>query len=177
MTNWVRKHMMDWQYPTDIRETELAYLAGILDGEGVISIHAHTKRRQSRGREGEPYKILQPVVQVYNTNLDLILWLQNRIGFKFNGRDRRKARTSYQVVVTGYRTYSILTPLLPYLIAKKPLAELVIEYVLIRAERSDLEHNPLYGQREVKIWQTLQELNWKRFDPFVVQEYANLSLT
>jgi len=177
MTNWVREHMMGWQYPTDIRETELAYLAGILDGEGVISIHAHTKHRQSRGRIGEPYKILQPMVMVYNCNLALIDWLHNRIGFRVNSRDRRKARTSYQVALSGYRNYSLLTPLLPYLIAKKPQAELVLEYIAIRAERSDTEHNPTYGRREVEIWQTLQELNWKKFDPFIAQEYSNLSMT
>lgn len=177
MTNWVREHMAGWQYPSDIQETELAYLAGIIDGEGVISIHAHTKRHQTPSRKGEPYRILQPVVQVYNTNMTLIDWLHSRIGFKFNGRDRRKARTSYQVVVTGYRNHAVLTPLLPYLIAKRPQAELVLEYIQIRAQRSDSEYNPDYGNREVEIWQTLQELNWKKFDLFKAQEYANLSLT
>lgn len=177
MTNFVTKRMAGWQYPKDIKPTELAYLAGIIDGEGVISIHAHTKRRHSKGRENEPYRILQPVVQIYNTDLNLINWLHDRIGFKFNGRDRRKARTSYQVVVTGYSTHSILLPLLDYLIAKRPQAMLVMEYIAIRASRSDTEYNPPYGQREVEIWQTLQELNWKKFDPFVAQEYSNLSMT
>jgi len=177
MKNWVREHMAGWQYPVDIQPTELAYLAGILDGEGVISIHAHTKRHQSKGRKGEPYKILQPAVQVYNCNTTLIRWLTERIGFSANGRDRRKARTSYQVVVTGYSTHSILLPLLDYLIAKKPQALLVLEYTEIRAARSDREYNPTYGRREVEIWQTLQELNWKKFDPFVVREYPNMSMT
>lgn len=177
MTNWVREHMQGWQYPTDIKETELAYLAGIIDGEGTISIHAHTKRHRTKARKGEPYRILQPMVQIFNTDLTLIEWLHSRIGFRFNGRDRRKARTSYQVAVSGYRTYAILTPMLPYLIAKKSQALLLIEYTESRAARSDTEHNPSYGQREVEIWQTLQEMNWKKFDPFVVQEYSNMSTT
>jgi len=177
MTNWVREHMKAWQYPADIKETELAYLAGIIDGEGAISIHAHTKRHRTKARKGEPYKILQPVTHIYNTNTVLMDWLCNRIGFRMNSRDRRKARTSYQVIVSGYRTYSLLTPLLPYLIAKRPLALLLLEYTEIRATRSDTEHNPSYGQREVEIWQTLQEMNWKKFDPFVVRDYPNMSTT
>lgn len=177
MTNWVRKHMDGWHYPTDMQPTEMAYLAGILDGEGVISIHAHTKRHRTVARRGEPYKILQPVVQIYNCNTELIDWLHNRIGFRVNGRDRRKARTSYQMAVSGYRNHGLLSPLMPFLIAKRQQAMLVLEYIEIRAQRSDAEHNPAYGPREVEIWQTLQELNWKKFDPFVAQEYPNLSTT
>jgi hypothetical protein len=177
MANLVRTHMQSWQYPTDIKETELAYLAGIIDGEGTISIHAHTKRHQTKARKGEPYRILQPVVHIYNTDTVLMDWLCNRIGFKMNSRDRRKARTSYQVIVSGYRTYALLTPLLSYLISKKPLALLLMEYTEIRALRSDTEYNPSYGRREVEIWQTLQEMNWKKFDPFVAQEYTNMSMT
>jgi len=177
MANWAKSHMMAWSYPEDVTQTELAYLAGIVDGEGMIGMHAHTKRRKTKAGEAREYKILQPAVGVYNNNVTLIEWLQNRIGFRMNGKDRRQARTNYYVVITGYRTYNVLQPLLPYLIAKKPQALLLMEYAELRLREWEEKHNPTYSTREVEIWQALQEMNWRKFDPFVAREYPNLSTT
>lgn len=177
MTNWAKSHMLAWQYPEDMQATEYAYLAGIMDGEGMIGLHAHTKRRTLKNGEAREYRILQPAVGVYNNNVPLVEWLQNRVGFRMNGKDRRQARTNYFVVVTGYRTYGVLLPLLPYLIAKKDQALLLMEYTDSRLKAWDGRHNPPYSTREVEIWQTLQELNWRKFEPFEKREYPNLSTT
>lgn len=172
MTNWVRKHMAGWEYPADIQPTELAYLAGIIDGEGAIGMHMHTKRYRLKDGTEKTYSILQPMVMIYNTDLLLINWLRDRIGFRVNSRDRRKARTSYQVAVSGSRTHGLLTPLLPFLLGKKKRAELLIEFTEIRAARADVMHNTEYGERESEIFVMLQEMNWKKFDPFVPREFT-----
>lgn len=52
-----------------LSKTERAYLAGILDGEGCLSLGGRLNARY-----------ITPTVQVTNTRYELLLWLHSRFG-------------------------------------------------------------------------------------------------
>ena len=56
-------------------ETDFAYLAGIVDGEGTVSIHRNVTRRKGRIFVG-----YQPQLTISNTDLRMLEPLQGRFG-------------------------------------------------------------------------------------------------
>ena len=105
-------------------ETETAYLAGILDGEGTIQVAMH--REKKRGRP----TYFRAEVYVTNTNMRLLEWIRQRFGGTI-GRARRKDGKNWKPV---YRLHFpsgsielLLQLVLPYLVVKQRLAELAIE--------------------------------------------------
>ena len=102
-----------------LSETELAYIAGIIDGEGTISI--------AKQREGKGY---QARVTVGMTFFDIPLWIHAVFGgsvyirkFKTN-----KQKDACIVTLTGSSARRILTELYPYLILKKPQADVAFKF-------------------------------------------------
>ncbi len=99
-----------------LTETERAYLAGILDGEGCVSVATRLK------------KYLTPIVQVTNTRLELLDWLHVRYGGSVLARpDKRQTRKpSYAWVVCGQKALHVLRDARPYLLLKTQQADLVL---------------------------------------------------
>jgi len=100
-----------------LSETDKAYLAGILDGEGCISFGS---------RAG---KYLTVTLQVTNTNFELIKWLIGHLGAgNWYGYAPRvgNRRPCYLWSVAGKRATDIIRQVLPYLVLKRPQAELTI---------------------------------------------------
>ncbi len=104
-------------------ETDKAYIAGLIDGEGYISIfrHFHPKRKISSYRVS---------VGITNTDRELILWLYSKLGGHFvdgrNTRDNWKMR--YDVIWYSRKARTVLDMVLPYLKSKKLKAEIVLEF-------------------------------------------------
>jgi hypothetical protein len=104
---------------------ELAYMAGMVDGEGSISIHP------TRGRvKGTMYDRFETSLHVYNSNVSVLDWIKARFGgFIYSVKrynPREKPGFSWKV---GHATASlVLTNILPYLIIKRRQAEILIEY-------------------------------------------------
>jgi hypothetical protein len=99
-------------------ETELAYLAGIIDGEGCVYVPKSTARD------------LSPEVIISNTDMELLAWIQVRFGGRLreaSGRApmaRPRTKVCYELRWRGSTLASgLLKPVLPYLIVKKPKAE------------------------------------------------------
>jgi intein/homing endonuclease len=98
-------------------EPELAYLAGLIDGEGCIRIE------KSGGRYREtPHT---PTVCVTNANPTLIMWVYNKFGGHLY---LKKNRTCWDIYWLGKKAVEILKEVYPYLIAKKEQTELVFAY-------------------------------------------------
>ena len=102
--------------------TELAYMAGIIDGEGCVYVPKAGSKWPS------------PQVIVSNTDLELLAWVQARFGgrlYKASGRaPMNRERTKDCFVVKwqgGPATAAFLKPLLPYLIIKRVKAEAAIQ--------------------------------------------------
>lgn len=103
------------------RIKDLAYTAGIIDGEGCIRL----RRVLGKGRK-KPYFGVS--VEVSNTNEWLTKWLQFNFGggvfkkkpYKLNARDA----WTWRVVTKEAATF--LEAVLPYLKLKRPQAELAL---------------------------------------------------
>ncbi len=117
----------------------LSWLAGIIDGEGTITI---CRCRSHKGIYGQ----IRPIVQVVNTNMLIMKQCQklfqqltgNKCHIKtFNSGNTFKAnKQCYRIQITGYKSTSIIClALIPYLIAKRIQAELLIDLARIRTVR------------------------------------------
>lgn len=160
IANWALKRMYDFHYPADFQDTEFAYLAGILDGEGTITIlRTWKKPRQS--------DILQPQVSIYNTDTTLIDWLRERVGFKIGGRNRAQADKGNKMVwfmqIWGLKTWGVVEPLLPYLKIKLPHAKVLMAFV---EHRATSPYNAPYNQKDIALYEEMQRLNWRGSSPF-----------
>jgi len=100
----------------EMRDTDLAYMAGIVDGEGSINLIKASSRH--RHPAGEIYAQLG----VTNTNEWVIRWFQ----YTFGGSINKDKKGCYRWNVTHRKAAKILRVLLPYLRIKKPQAELAI---------------------------------------------------
>lgn len=101
-----------------VSQTELAYLAGILDGEGSIS-YAKTPRRW--------------VVAIYNTSQELIEWLASFGGLTYTRRSPGAFSTTLPqygwVLNRRVDVEVLLTALLPYLRIKRQKAVEALAFV------------------------------------------------
>lgn len=106
-----------------MKRTDLAYLAGIVDGEGYIGITAdHRTRNPDR-----PCWRLR--VAVTNTNE----WLMQHLKFSIGGgtiilRSDKRQKPCYQWEIGNRKAAEFLKLILPYLRLKRPQAELAIKF-------------------------------------------------
>ena len=114
--------------------TELAYLAGIIDGEGNVSIVKRTT-----------YYV--PVVAISNTNETLVLHLKSvlesiGVGFSLSYSDRGQrtnSKPAWTFQIAGKsRVKKLLEMVYPYLVAKRQQTDLVIKWCSKKERRRKL---------------------------------------
>jgi len=96
-----------------LTETELAYIAGIIDGEGWI-----TNKCRGRGFE--------LVLFVGNTDAKLLNWLADKLQLKPERHGRIKSpkhKPLFTLSLSTHHTFKLLNLLIPYLIAKREQAQ------------------------------------------------------
>lgn len=150
------------KHQPQLTPTEWAYLAGIVDGEGTITILRVSKRR------GQTH-ILQPKIDVTNTSERLLRWLGEKVDMRVNGRTKplksgditfkRPPAVCYDIQIWGYRVYHVLTGIEPYLIIKREQAHFVKAFIESRTARSEATYNPPYIQEELDLWLKVRALN------------------
>src|SRR5881396_3370006 len=99
---------------------ELAYFAGIIDGEGCLALH------ESVSQNGLPFHTAS--LRVANTNERMIAWIQARFPGKVDFRTQRNenAKSMWQWALFGTSVETVLIAVLPYLVCKHEQAELLI---------------------------------------------------
>lgn len=106
-------------------ETEKAYIAGFLDGEGYIGISVHRRKDWKR-----PYYTTQ--INIYNTDIFVLQSMVENAGVGTIYLGHRKERPHHKVIyvwrTTGIKAIELLKELLPYLRVKKEQAELAIRF-------------------------------------------------
>lgn len=106
---------------------QAAYIAGILDGEGSITI---SKKNDHTGmRRGVCYR---PCVSVANTNELLLLWLQATTGLggiSSKAPSNPRHRQAWKWSVWSQQARQLLEVVSPYLLLKREQAELVLDFV------------------------------------------------
>ena len=112
---------------------KLAYLAGIVDGEGSICIYRVRPAKYNRYQNPS----FRGVLNVSNTKKELFDWIESNFGNLNHSKKHRRSifkknstheRWIYEWVVQGHRLLDLCTQLFPYLVLKKRQAELMIEF-------------------------------------------------
>lgn len=104
-------------------ETQISYLAGIIDGEGSIYI----QRRKTI--TGWSYF---PRFQIVNTNRKLMEWVHQTFGGLIYDKPRKHINPKWKMQIEWFTTRGLLDELLPliipYLIIKREQAEIMIKF-------------------------------------------------
>lgn len=97
---------------------ELAYLAGIIDGEGSIQLVKNNKGSYTTR------------ITVSNTDLRLIHWLMYSLGGSYyeQKKHNKNYKPTYHWVLSSKHTHNILLKVLPYLKLKKEQANILIKH-------------------------------------------------
>jgi len=100
-----------------MKKTDLAYVAGIIDGEGWIGIYTANK-------------IYRLNVGVSNTNEWLVRWLEFAFGGHMHVLPVRhpNAKLQYDWQMCGRKAAEFLTLIYPYLRIKRYQAEIALDY-------------------------------------------------
>lgn len=144
------------------QETELAYLAGIIDGEGTVTLEWSGRRAKRSLMPG-----LRPTVHITNTDEILIQHCLNVLK-KFNikpqirsqpvGYKSRKKRCYWLKIQGLSRVKKLLEPIKPFLIVKSAQAALLLEFINHRGDPR-LAKGKKYGQVEKGILDKIRALN------------------
>lgn len=106
-------------------ETDIAYMAGLIDGEGTISI-ATTKGSHR----------VRPFIEITNTDPLMIRWLQQYFWQKVRKGETDLHRPVFKVHLTGYGIIPFLERIKPYLTAKKIQCSLLIAFINLRQNQN-----------------------------------------
>ena len=104
-----------------LTETDRAYLAGLIDGEGCITGYV-TKRRRFHSR-----------ITISNTDLALMDWIKGKVNFfhiyKSSHYSNKHKQGYVAQIGNRYEIYSFLRCVSPYLVIKKERANRLIDLI------------------------------------------------
>ena len=136
-------------------EAELAYFAGIIDGEGSFVLHKH--------RSGYRFACQ---IQIGNTDVRLMEWIYNRFGGSVNPerRSNLKHKPVYRWVCQADTLDILVGALLPYLVVKREQAEVILAYrrtlpPVIRTRRSTNDVPEHVKAERMRLHSSLAVLN------------------
>lgn len=97
-------------------EVVKAYLAGIVDGEGTVTLMKHHKNETHI-----------PFVGIANNNLKLLQWIKSTVGGNICSKKKRLPHhnNSYVLNIRQDRALRFINEIKKYLIVKRPQAELI----------------------------------------------------
>ena len=152
------------------QETDKAYLAGILDGEGCIHVSLQCQKIKGPNSQGT----LHHIVQIANTSKPLVDFITNWLdmeGIPYYHVSWQKAKNPRQKLYAQVRITrfiaikKLLTQLLPYLLVKKPQAILMLEFVERRLKHFEdfgkRGFRPSYIKRDFQIMSEMKLLNMR----------------
>ena len=122
-------------------KAKYGYLAGIVDGEGTITIGrseyvAHRKAEGSRPARQYNSLGFHVKVSVKNTDLRLMKWLKNRFGGEYYDAKSKNPswKDSYVWHHAAESKQEFLLAILPYLIIKREQALVALEFLRIDSQ-------------------------------------------
>ena len=109
--------------------TELAYLAGMIDADGCVFLGVQKSNRS-----------FELQVCVAQADEEVPEWIYNRFGGQIYLRQPSKAsygqNPQFAWTITGRKAIRLLKKILPYMVLKKPQAELAIEYEITYPQKT-----------------------------------------
>lgn len=135
-------------------ETELAYFAGIIDGEGCFTLHNFGTHRFARQ------------LHVGNTDVRMLEWIRARFGgnVKLERRSKLQHKPVWRWYSDANNLDAVIAAVMPYLICKKDRAELMLAYSAtlaprIRSKRSTHRTSDSVKSERTRIHSELSILN------------------
>jgi len=130
-------------------ELEKAYIAGIVDGEGTVTLMKHHKNETPI-----------PFVSVANNNLKLLQWIKQRCGGLIVSKKKYKPQhnDSFAWSVRQDRALRFLKEIVKYLIIKKPQATLILKKYKVVTHRAG-KYTPKMFSDKMKLVAKIRELN------------------
>jgi hypothetical protein len=136
-------------------KTKWSYLAGLIDGEGCISIFHRVKEGEQLTRihktraNTHPYKMFAMRISITNTYLPLMKWLiANFGGVYYQKRESVNGhKASYEWRPKGRNNVEkMLLGILPYMVIKKEQTQIALDYIrmTIAGERNPDKREQLY---------------------------------
>lgn len=111
---------------------DAAYVAGLIDGEGCITMVCQAPAKRSRAKSDLHYVL----VTITNTHIGIMEWLQEVVGGRAANRtegtksqDRmvqNNWKDRYEWRVTGKKAYALLEQIEPYLVIKKEQCKIAL---------------------------------------------------
>jgi len=132
-------------------ETDKAYLAGLIDGDGSICLNKE-KRRYYRLN-----------VEVSSRNKDHLEYIQRIFG-GYIVESMKNGAKLYVWMCRGRQAEAVLRAIAPYLILKKKQAEIALEYRDMFRNKGKNRFNPLTPEeikRREEIYNSLRKINRK----------------
>ena len=110
----------------NLSKGQIGWLAGIIDGEGSISIHRMNEKETIGGIRH------RLDLSIVNTNKDMILLIQSWFGGSFWIKNKKDTnpnhKTCYRWRIEGLRSVPIIKMVYPYLVIKKSQATIALEF-------------------------------------------------
>lgn len=117
----------------EMTELEAAYLAGIIDGEGKLTL-VHRRRNEERGWEN-----IEPHLSISNTDPNLMQYLSQLLGVPFHAAREKRNRKWKQSLIISISAFAeleaLLSRIISYLIVKRRRAEIMLALVRRRLAR------------------------------------------
>jgi hypothetical protein len=108
-----------------MKETDAAYLAGFIDGEGSIGL------RTSHSKDNRTPSYV-PRLRITNTNYEVLKWVEVTTGMGMVRKVKPASTSNYQAYewyVSGSKMKWLLEELIPHLKIKRYQAEIVLEFL------------------------------------------------
>lgn len=107
------------------RSLDLAYLAGFLDGEGFIGLHA----RADPKRRTPGHSVIVTITNTKKASLDLfVAYFGGQTRLKLRLRQNPKHRPVWTLTLQGHRAVDAIRQLRPYIRLKSEQADLALAY-------------------------------------------------
>jgi hypothetical protein len=138
------------QHPVTATNEQLAYTAGLIDGEGTVSI------RKFRGK-------WKPHIRIANSSVPLMDWLSETFTTPSIFIERRRPKASgglthYLFHIAGLGYLPLYEALIPLLVIKREQMECLAEFSRLRLSQSRVE---ALTDRQLELVQRVRDLNIK----------------
>lgn len=135
----------------------LAYAAGIIDGEGHIGIRKTSK------------KYFNEVVEVFNSNPYIIQFFYKTFGgsIKKSYKFRKSKKAYYIWIITGLKASIFLKNIYPYLVAKQNQANVLFKFRDTFYEKYDDNKNSIPDniiQTRFQLYNELKQMHVQSYD-------------
>ena len=111
-----------------MKETDIAYVAGLFDGEGTVGFYRRIETKKDRGkpRKSLAYRIS---VEIAMTERSVLLWLQQCIKLgTVNKKPRKKHKMQWRLRCSFRSAYVFCCLISPYSHVKMPMIRKVIDH-------------------------------------------------